>query len=177
MSDGLILPPGFKKEKPAFNADWWLDAFYIGMQAACEKNADKDFWRKRVGCDAPGFDLEVYRDWEHAWKEVRAQFKLFGLEDFDDAEIEGVNIDPKTLTLSVAAGKVCFYRPGDKIPMTLKGVPARIAVNFLNFFTAGMRADQDPRAFVRQALSSQGVTAENFHQHADKLMITNPWEE
>jgi hypothetical protein len=34
----------------------------------------------------------------------------------------------------------------------------------------------DPVEYTKQMLADQGITAENFHLHADKLAIQNPWE-
>jgi hypothetical protein len=36
---------------------------------------------------------------------------------------------------------------------------------------------RDPGAYTRKMLEQQGITRENFHEHADKLAIRNPWGE
>ncbi len=62
----------------------------------------------------------------------------------------------------------------ERLPVRFEGRDALTAFGFINFFIQQCE-NLDPGKKVRDALLAQGITAENFHQHAENLMIRNPF--
>lgn len=116
-----------------------------------------------------GSSPEQHRELLSIWKQVRTELMGTG---WDLSEEIHICRDPSS------PAKCCLWQgesptpPKDalRIPNALGGVARRFLL-----FVAEYSAKFDPLAYTRQVLERQGITKDNFHLHADKLAITNPW--
>jgi hypothetical protein len=59
-------------------------------------------------------------------------------------------------------------------PVRFKGRDALTALGFLTFWIRQCNK-VDPISETKRMLEAQGITPDNFSDHADRLMIRNPW--
>jgi hypothetical protein len=50
-----------------------------------------------------------------------------------------------------------------------------VVATFMHWVMQTQNDVKDPVAYTKAMLERQGITKENFHEHADKLAIRNPW--
>lgn len=173
----------------------WADAFTLQQEAAAEakanpqlraavqdalkqaesalKEATTDEARKEARravdnqkqvLQALTFDGEAFRAGMLSWKVVRADLAHI---DWDmTKEIQGE---------SLPGDKVKFWQAGSLVHAEWTGAEARVAMLFFSFVRQHQAAD--PMEYTRRMLAEQGITKDNFHLHADKLAISNPWAE
>lgn len=154
----------------------WFDAFVASTEAAAEVMADKDKVEQMTAGKAQqaSFDIEAYRNRKAIWKRVRG--KLMGFHacladiEFDGCEMkENGDIYP--------TGPVRFYKGLEPLAgLVFPSDEAVVICNFLTFYFDAYKKSIRPEVYIQSILMHQGITAENFDQYKDKLLIDNPWE-
>jgi hypothetical protein len=109
------------------------------------------------------FDVDAYREIMARWRSARGQILRAGWDLTQDIDF----IDnPKRGVVIVSQGKGAkqFFSAGE----------AQIVLAFLQFVNAN-QDKFDPLSHVKRILARQGITADNFEIHRDRLCIDNPW--
>lgn len=109
------------------------------------------------------FNLEAYRDLMARWRSVREQILRLGWDLTQDLDFTP---NQKTGFVDISQGRGLRqpFMPGE----------AQIALAFIQFVNAN-QDKFDPLSYTKKVLTRQGITAENFDEHSDRLAITNPW--
>lgn len=176
----------------------WVDAYTVTLEANAEANSDprvkqriegalreikanlaaatNDEERKALGeavhnqqaiLDQLGhFDLEAFNDIRARWRQISSDLLRSGWDLRDKIDFRR----KPDGDLHAKQGKT-------DIGITWSPATAAVAVTFFAFVNRSQNSIPDPRAYARQLLERQGITAENFDQHADRLAIQNPWKE
>ena len=112
---------------------------------------------------------EMYRLYMELWRRVSVDIRAYEWdltqpvhyhESFKGGPLLFWQGDPEELD---AAKKVSIDREH-----------AVMAIKFLKF-VATLSETSNPIEYTKQMLMKQGVNAENFHLHADKIAFPNPW--
>jgi len=163
----------------------WLDAFFSTMETICGVLGDRAEFNRQFGGaieanEGTMFDKDAYRGRKIVWKKTREY-----LESFDISEIEfegaqngpaGVQFNAKGDIVVTDPKGLALFRENENARMVIPHPEAQCAANFLTFYIESYSKGVDPRQYVRSVLHNSGITRENFHEHSDKLAITNPWE-
>jgi hypothetical protein len=119
--------------------------------------------QQKILLDIGTFDLDGYRSTMAAWRRVRDQIISAGW----DLTLE-IHFEPDN-----AAGIVYAYPEGGKKQPFMAG-EAQAALCFIQFVAANQERF-DPLSYTKQMLTRQGITADNFDDHRDRLCVDNPW--
>lgn len=109
------------------------------------------------------FNVEAYRDLMARWRSVREQILRQGWDLTQDVDFA---VNDKTGFVDVSQGR------GLKQPFM--HAEAQVALSFIQFVNAN-QDKFDPLTYTKKILLRQGINADNFDEHADRLAITNPW--
>lgn len=175
----------------------WLD-LYTAFLDSLNRNLEKPReWFERLGI-TPGaegvMDLpraatqEKIDEQQNSWARVKRDIRVFGLELSEELELEPAILDPTTKPTSgqelvryqkqmMAWEKDPWLHVAHRFeitPVRFKGRDALTALGFFMFWITQCNK-VDPVEQTRKMLIAQGITPENFHLHADRLMIRNPW--
>lgn len=116
-----------------------------------------------------GSSPEEHREVKAIWKRVKAEMLGTGWDISEEIHIARDPADPRGCCVwqgpEESPPKGCL-----KLPLSLGGMVRRFLL-----FIAENSQKLDPVAHTKQVLEAQGITEKNFHQHADRLAITNPW--
>jgi hypothetical protein len=162
----------------------WLDLFTLMLETASEMVDDPKKSYERMGISQgeidrgeaplPGKrDPEAYRLTLASWKNVCRGLKLFGI-----ALGDMVHLEPKP---EVLKSSMWNSRPwiqvshGGQDSIRFEGHEAMVALSFFHFYVDKCRSI-DPSAYIRQTLTEQGISKENFRQRLAGTSIANPWE-
>jgi hypothetical protein len=175
----------------------WVDLYTAFLDQLNKNLSDPKAWFERLGL-TPGegstmalprtADPMAIMDQQASWARVRKDIRVFGLELGEDLELAPTILDPsqtpthgQALVRHEKAVKEWNKDPWleighrlEPMPVRFKGRDALTALGFIKFWI-----DQcnkvNPVEQTKKMLEAQGITQENFHLHADKLMIQNPW--
>lgn len=184
-----------------FNTEYWLDYYTAYIEQLYSSTSDPNAWFERLGianeknvvATPQAASMESIRESREAWKSVKRDLRAFGLTLSGMMEYEPLEAvycaDPSTLPIEQQENarakrgimewvkKPWFTAKHqlELIPVRFEGRKAITAVCFFAWWLNQIKGRVDPRQATRDMLSRQGITAENFDQHADRLMIKNPW--
>jgi hypothetical protein len=119
--------------------------------------------QKQILFEMGTFNLEAYRDLMSRWRSVRDQILMAGWDlnvdlDFDPVEALGI------VNVSQGGGK----------PKPFMAAEAQVMLAFIQF-VSNKQDSISPQEHAKQMLLKQGINADNFHEHQDRLGISNPW--
>lgn len=160
----------------------WIDAFFNSIEVGASIAANHAKAQKTAGKKVAimGFDIEAYRHRSEVWRRVRKELMLFGF-DVEEVDFRGVELMPNSNTQlrfnNPQRWLELYHTSEAKQPIRFTGDDAVCVQHFLEFYLEAYHKGIDPREYTKQVLIHQGVTKENFAQHKDKLLITNPWED
>jgi hypothetical protein len=140
------------------------EALRLGTQQAIAVAANQRLIQQQMA-----FDPEGHKEYMRIWK--NASLTLLAM-DWDLAN-EEVHFQEEG-----KGGSIRFWQGEDPTKRTclLPRVEAALVIRFLRWIQQNSAvATFDPREHVRKMLTKQGITKQNFHLHADKLAVTNPW--
>jgi hypothetical protein len=135
------------------------------------------------------FDIEAYRDISARWKQIRGDLLSSGWDmrqnvDFFRMSNGNLHVSQKTALqkkhIQIRAklvGEAGLTEKDLGPGIIWHPATAAVAITFFKFVHDSQTSVTDPREYTRRTLEQQGITAENFDQHADKLAIQNPWKE
>jgi hypothetical protein len=109
------------------------------------------------------FNVEAYRDLMARWRSVREQILRQGWDLTQDLDFER---DDATGFVNICQGR--------GKPQPFMAAEAQVALAFINFVNTNQEKF-DPLSYTKKILLAQGINADNFDDHADRLCITNPW--
>ena len=169
MSD--ILPAG-----QVHSVGHWLNAFFATMEVVAEQMSDQSKMQEATNSKVgKSFDMDAYRERRRLWAETRRIFTA-EVSDLDKVEMVGANPNNKGELVLIANVLRVFRHPFDPSPLTFHPPLAHTVLNFLSFYMAAATQGVNPQEYVRACLVEKGITKDNWHQHKDRLAITNPWE-
>ncbi len=161
----------------------WLDLYGMIMERLSEHLSDPAAFYKKLGIDPNNqgsaaqkigkLDLEAYRDLKSSWKRVRQTIQLFGLELGEDLTLSPMLTEMQTKTWRQKPW-LEVGRSTDTDAVRFEGRDALTALSFFNFYIQQCET-LDPAAHMRNLLASQGVTKDNWAEHAGGLGIANPF--
>lgn len=111
------------------------------------------------------FDPEAFRNAMQLWKSVRAD--LLHL-DWDLAKAVEVEALP--------GGRFKLWQQGSDLHVEWDQAHFNVAAMFFKFVSDTQGAAPNPIEYTKRMLAEQGITEANFHEHADKFAIQNPWK-
>ena len=162
--------------KPNHSVAHWLNAFFATMEVVAEQMADKKRMQEQTNSNVgDSYDHEAYKARRVLWKELQ---RIFTIEftDLDEVQVSGATQNIKG-ELVLKGNSVKIFRGNlDIKPLVLYQPLAQLALNLLSFYMAAATQGVNPQAYVQSCLAQRGINKDNWHQHKDKLAITNPWE-
>jgi hypothetical protein len=145
--------------------------------------ADKARLEEQAGhrIDGPTFSEASYKKRRALWRKVLVD-KVGGL-DLESGEVEFRGRIDVSGQQWIVHGPLLFVRAGTTGDIGLDVFleitdpdEAQCAVSFLQFRDNIVGQRSNPRTYTQAILAQQGITKDNFHQHAHKLLIQNPWQ-
>lgn len=179
------------------NTRQWIDLYTAFLDQLNKNLEDPEAWFQRLGI-TPGAegvmqlprkaDPAAIADQQASWGRVRRDIRVFGLELGESLELAPTILDPGSVPTHGQAlvrhqkmvkewNKDPWLEIGHRlevVPVRFKGRDALTALGFIKFWIEQCNKI-DPVVQTKKMLAAQGITQENFHVHADKLMIENPW--
>lgn len=188
--DELVLPP-----PPNPTTRLWVDAYSMQLEAVAEIMADVKTRRnveqaikkaeadlnantdpaqeqqlravvanqKQILLEMGLFNIEAYRELMTRWRFVRDQVLASG---WDLSQELHFDVDEALGVAQVSQGTLK--------PRPFMAGEVQVILAFLTFVTNNQNR-LDPLEYTKQILQKQGITAENFAEHAEHLCIRNPW--
>lgn len=183
------------------NTGYWLDYYTAFLEQIYSRVSDPKAWYDKLGLSddknampAPQkASLESINESKEAWAAVRRDLRVFGLSLSEHLEFEPESAmyaaDPARLPSTPAENArakrellewsknpwFSAKHEFELVPLRFEGRKAMTAVNFFMWWINQTNGRVDPREETKKILLQQGINAENFHLHADKLLIKNPW--
>jgi hypothetical protein len=183
------------------NTEYWLDYYTAHLDQIYSNVSAPKEWFSRLGIDKEKNVIatpqkaspEAIQESKDAWAAVKRDLRIFGLtlsESLVFAPPAGVwAADPKKLPVKpqkkARAKREMMEWVKDPwftakhelelMPVRFTGRKAFTAASFFAWWINQTDGRVDPREQTRRILLEQGINAENFHLHADKLAIKNPW--
>lgn len=111
------------------------------------------------------FDPEAFREGMQRWRFIRADLTHLDWDLTKPIEVE-----------ALPGGKFKLWQAGSDLHAEWGEAHFAVASMFFKFVSDTQAAAPDPVEYTKRMLSEQGITADNFHEHADKLAISNPWK-
>lgn len=175
----------------------WIDLYTMQLEQLADNLRDPVAWYERLGItpDTPGYrppppkmSEEAYIEQQNAWASVKRDLRVFGLELGEELmlapEIMNPELKPthgQALTRWQYAMKAWEKDPWleishklEVVPVRFRGREALIALGFITFWIQQCNK-VDPVEETKKMLLKQGINADNFAAHADRLLIKNPW--
>lgn len=116
-------------------------------------------------------DYEQWRVVREAWRVLGAKLVAHGWSPFDMA-MERDPFGKKHHAILVHETDALAK------PLPLGTQEAMLVEAFLRFVAETAQNDTfDPRVEIKARLEKQGITKDNFHLHAGRLLISDPWAE
>ncbi len=179
------------------NTEHWVDLYTLFLEQLAENLRDPKEWFERLGItpETQGaipipqkLQEDKYIEQQNAWANVRRDMRVFGLELGEELMLAPEILNPEAkpthgqpLVRWQYAMKKWEKDPWleishklEVVPVRFKGREALLALGFITFWIQQCNKI-DPVEQTKTMLSKQGITAENFHLHADRLLIKNPW--
>ncbi len=134
------------------------------------------------------FDLEAYKDISTRWKSIRSdllssgwdmrqQIDFFRMSNGDLHVSQKSALQKKHMRIREKVSGGAGLTEADLGPgIVWHPATAAVAITFFKFVFDSQQSVPDPLEYTRRMLEQQGITEENFDQHADKLAIQNPWK-
>lgn len=175
----------------------WLDLYTAFLDSLNRNLENPKAWFERLGIK-PGeegvmqlpraADQGKIEEQQQSWARVRRDVRVFGLELSEELMLEPAILDPTTKPTSGQAlvryqkqmatwEKDPWLHVSHRFeitPIRFKGRDALTALGFIMFWITQCNK-VDPVEQTKKTLLAQGINEENFHLHADRLMIRNPW--
>lgn len=175
----------------------WIDLYTMVLDQLAENLRDPKDWFERLGIK-PGeegaialpkkLDEAAYLEQQNAWASVKRDLRIFGLELGESLMLAPEILNPQAkpthgqaLVRWEYAMKKWEKEPWleishelEVVPVRFRGRDALLALGFISFWIQQCNK-VDPIEETKKMLNRQGITAENFAEHADRLMIKNPW--
>lgn len=127
--------------------------------------------QQKILLDIGTFDLEGYRSTMAAWRRARDQILSAGWDLTQEIHFE-VSYASATRERSSVQIINIFPEGGKKQPFMAGEGQAVLC--FIQFVAANQERF-DPLSYTKQMLTRQGITADNFDDHRDRLCVDNPW--
>lgn len=179
------------------NTEGWLDLYTAFLDTLNRNLENPREWFERLGIK-PGDEgvmqlpkassPEKVEEQQASWARVKRDIRAFGLELGENLEMAPEILNPeakpthgqalarynKALAQWEKDPWVDVAHRFELTPVRFKGRDALTALGFFTFWITQCNK-VDPVEETKKVLAQQGINAENFHLHADRLMIRNPW--
>ncbi len=187
IENKIALPEAWR----AMNA--WVDAYTMFLTALAEANNSEELRgvvadaTKRTAAEAKRtgstqdilvaanqklinekmktFSVEENKELMALWKKVKKDFLMTGWDLGEDINYQ---LDPTTKK------KLHVWQGNERGGLYFSLAEGGLVVKFLKFVQEHS-STFNPVAYTKQMLEKQGITKDNFKQHADSLAIINPW--
>ena len=181
------------------NTQHWIDLYGAVLEALIKNLENPKDWFARLGL-VPGqegvmalpkkADPAAVQELRDSWARVRRDIKMFGLEASDKLGFEPGYLKPGLRDTLSGQDKVRLDAELAKwarapwldarhelelVPVRFKGRDATTALGFFTHYINQAEKGINPAEDTKKVLLAQGINADNFHEHADRLMIKNPW--
>jgi len=183
------------------NTEYWLDYYTAYLDQMYSNMSKPEVWFDRLGitneknvvATPKAASLESIHESKESWQSVRRDLRAFGLtlseyltfepdESLFVADPARLPRDPQENARAKRAMMAWVKKPWltakhefELMPIRFDGRKALTAVSFFVWWINQTNGRLDPREETKRILLAQGINAENFHLHSEKLAIKNPW--